>query len=67
MTIHPDTSNVVLLNQHKSISKKSFSLELNGKDVTLSPNTTHLGILWSETNENIINIEDRLKLAPRTI
>ena len=30
-TIHPDKSNVDLLNQHKSVSKKSFSLELDGK------------------------------------
>ena len=67
VTIHPDKSNVVLMNQRKYISKKSFSLELNGKDVTLSPNTTHLGILRSETNENIINIEDSLKLERRTL
>ena len=33
----------------------------------LSQNTTHLGILRSETNENVINIEDRLKLARRTL
>ena len=67
VTIHPDKSNVVLLNQHKSVSKKSFSLELDGKSMPLSQNTTHLGILRSETNENVINIEDRLKLARRTL
>ena len=61
MTIHPDKSNVVLLNGHKSISKKNYSLDLNGKAVKLSSNTTHLGILRSETNENVINIEERLK------
>ena len=67
VTIHPDKSNVVLLNNHKSVSKKSFSLELNGEDVKLSPNTMHLGILRSETNENTINIEERLKLGRRTL
>ena len=67
VTIHPDKSNVVLLNQHKSVSKKSFSLELDGKTVSLSQNTTHLGILRAETNENTINIEERLKLARRTL
>ena len=67
VTIHPDKSNVVLLNGHKSISKKNYSLDLNGKAVKLSPNTTHLGILRSETNENVINIEERLKLGRRTL
>ena len=67
VTIHPDKSNVVLLNNHKSVSKKLFSLELSGEDVKLSPNTMHLGILRSETNENTINIEERLKLGRRTL
>ena len=62
VTIHPD---VVLLNNHKSVSKKWFSL--NRKDVKLSPNMMHLGILRSETNENTINIEEILKLARRTL
>ena len=67
VTIHPDKSNIVLLNGHKSISKKTFTHELNGKSVSLSTNTMHLGILRSETNENCINIEDRLNLGRRTL
>ena len=31
VTLHPDKSNVVLLNQRKMVSKKSFSLELDRK------------------------------------
>ena len=46
--------------------KKSFSLELSEKAIPLSSSTTHLGLLRSETNENVINIEERLKLARRT-
>ena len=67
VTIHPDKSNIVLLNGHKSISKKPFTHELNGKFVSLSTNTVHFGVLRSETNENCINIEDRLKLGRRTL
>ena len=48
VTVHPDKSNIVLLNGHKSISKKTFTRELNGKSVSLSTNTMHLGILRSE-------------------
>ena len=67
VTIHPDKSNIVLMNGHKSISKKTFTLDLNGKPVSLSSSTAHLGLLRSETNENTINIEDRLKLGRRTL
>ena len=67
VTIHQDKSNAVLLNKPISYSKKSFSLELSEKTITLSTDTTHLGILRSESNENIINIEGRLKLARRTL
>ena len=31
VTIHPDKSNVVLLNSHKTVSKKSFSLDMGDK------------------------------------
>ena len=41
-------------------------MNLTEKNVSLSQNTTHLGILRAETNENTINIEERLKLARRT-
>ena len=44
VTIHPDKSTAVLLNKHKSVDKKSFSLELNEKSLPLSNSTTHLGI-----------------------
>ena len=67
VTIYPDKSNAVLLNQHRSVLKKSFWLDLNGKEVTLSSKTMHLGLLRSETNVNVINIEDRLKLVRRTL
>ena len=67
VTIHPDKSNAVLLNKPKSYPKKSFSLELSEKTISLSTDTTHLGLLRSECNENIINIEERLKLARRTL
>ena len=42
-------------------------MELSEKTITLSTDTTHLEILRSESNENIINIEERLKLARRTL
>ena len=67
VTIHPDKSNAVLLNKPKSYFKKSFSLDLNEKTISLSSDTTHLGLLRSESNENTINIEERLKLARRTL
>ena len=67
VTIHPDKSNAYLLNKSKSYSKKSFSLELSERAVQLSSSTTHLGLLRSETNENVINIEERLKLARRSL
>ena len=35
--------------------------------ILFSTDTTHLGLLRSECNENIINIEERLKLARRTL
>ena len=43
-TIHPDKSTAIILNKHKSVDKKSFSLELNEKSLSLSNSTTHLGI-----------------------
>ena len=67
VTIHPTKSNVVLLQNHKSVTKKNFKLELNGNSVSLSETTTHLGLFRSEVNENTINIEDRLSLARRTL
>ncbi|MCG7878106.1 MAG: reverse transcriptase family protein, partial [Candidatus Thiodiazotropha endolucinida] len=67
VTIHPDKSNAVMLKSHKSVIKKSFGLELEDKTIPLSSSTTHLGILRSETQENIINIEQRLSLARRTL
>ena len=67
VTIHPTKSNVVLLKNHKSVTKKNFKLELNGNSVSLSETTTHLGLFRSEVNENTINIEDRLSLARRTL
>ena len=63
MTIHPDKSNAVLFNNSRSFAKKSFSLKLNEKDIPLTSSTTHLGLLRAEANENVINIEERLKLA----
>ena len=67
VTIHPDKSNVVLLNSHNSVSKKNFSLDMGDKTVQFSSSTTHLGLLRSEVNENIINIEERISLARRTL
>ena len=63
VTIHPDPdkSNVVLLNPHKTVIKSHFPLI-----VQFSPATTHLGLLRSEVNENVINIEERLSLGRRT-
>ena len=65
--IHPTKSNAVLLKNHKSFTKNKFELDLNGNNLSLSESTTHLGLLRSEINENIINIEDRLSLARRTL
>ena len=56
----------VLLQKHKSVSKNSFQLEMDNNSIGLSPTTT-LGILRAETRENIINIEERLSLAHRTL
>ena len=67
VTIHPSKSNVVLLKNHKSVTKKIVKVELNGNNISLSENTTHLGLLRAEVNENIINIGDRLRLARRTL
>ena len=67
VTIHPMKSNIVLLQQHKSVTKKTFSHNLNGKEIQLSSTTTHLGLFRSEINENLVNIEDRLSLARRTL
>ena len=51
MTIHPDKSNLVLFNGHKSISKMKYSLDLNGRAVQLYT----------------ISIEERLKLGRRAL
>ena len=67
VTIYPDKSNAVLLNQHKTVTKKSFSVKMGEKSMELSLSTTHLGLLRTEVNENMINIEDRLSLARRTL
>ena len=67
VTIHPSKSNVVLLKNHKSVTKKNVKVELNGNNISLSENTTHLGLLRAEVNENIINIDDRIRLARRTL
>ena len=67
VTIHPSKSNVVLLKNHKSVTKKNVKVELNGNNILLSENTTHLGLLRAEVNENIINVDDRLRLARRTL
>ena len=67
VTIHPVKSNIVLLQPHKSVTKKTFLHNLNGKDIQLSSTTTHLGLFRSEINENTVNIEDRLSLARRTL
>ena len=37
VTIHPDKSNVVLLNSHNSVSKKNFSLDMGDKTVQFWP------------------------------
>ena len=42
-------------------------MELSGNNILLSENTTHLGLLRAEVNENIINIDDRLRQARRTL
>ena len=57
----------MILNPHKTVSKKSFSLDMGDKKVQFSSSTTHLGLLRSEVNENIIKIEERLSLARRTL
>ena len=67
VTIHPVKSNIVLLQPHKSVTKKTFSHNLNGAEIPLSSTTTHLGLFRSETKENVANIEDRLSLARRTL
>ena len=67
VTIQPDKSNAVLLKLHKTVTKKSFSVKMGEKSMQLSSSTTHLGLFRTEVNENMINIEDRLSLACRTL
>ena len=67
VTIHPDKSNAVLLKPHKTVTKKSFSVKMGEKSMQLSSSTTHLGLFRTEVNKNMINIEDRLNLARRTL
>ena len=66
VTIHPDKSNVVLINPHKTVTNKSFSLDMGDKTLQFSSSTTHPGLPRSEVDENVINIEERLSLARRT-
>lgn len=40
---------------------------MEDKIIYLSSSTTHLGLLRSEVNENMINIDERLSLARRTL
>ena len=54
------------MNKPKSYLKKSFSLELREKTISLSRDTTHLGLLRCECNY-IIDIEERLKLGRRSL
>ena len=54
VTIHPDKSHVVLLNPHKTVMKKSFTLDMWDKTVQFSPATTHLGLLRSEVNMRML-------------
>ena len=49
------------------LKKKTFWLELSERAIPSSSSTTHISLLRSETNENVINIEERLKLARRTL
>ena len=67
VTIHPVKSNIVLLQPHKTVTKKTFTHNLNGNDIQLSSTTTHLGLFRSEIKENTINIDERLSLARRTL
>ena len=67
VTIHPEKSNAVVLSKSSSFKRDSFMLNLDDRNIPLVPNTTHLGILRAETNENIANIDERLKLARRTL
>ena len=67
VTIHPVKSNIVLLQPHKTVTKKTFTHNLNGNDIQLSTSTTHLGLFRSEIKENTINIDERLSLARRTL
>ena len=67
VTIHPDKSNAVLLNSHRTITEKSFSMKLCDKSMQCSSSTTHLRLFRAEVNENMINIEDRLCLARRAL
>ena len=67
VTIHPVKTKALLLQKHKSVSINSFQLEMDNNSIGLSPTTTPLGILRADIRENIINIEERLSLARRTL
>ena len=67
VTIHPEKSNAVVLSKSSSFKRDSFMLNLDDRNIPLVPNTTHLGISRAETNENTANIDERLKLARRTL
>ena len=57
----------MLLQPHKTVTKKTFTHNLNGNDIQLSSTTTHLELFRSEIKENTINIDKRLSLARRTL
>ena len=65
VTVHP--VNIVLLQPHKYVTKKSFTPNLNGDDIQLSAITTHLGLFRSESKKNTINVDERLCLARSTL
>ena len=66
--IHPEKSVLIKQNENSTNSRKSSicSWSLGDKSVAESDKASHLGIIRSSKNENIINVKDRISLARKT-
>jgi hypothetical protein len=61
VTINPLKSNLVPLTR----TNREFSVKLGKNQITQKTETKHLGLM--RNNKNKVNIEDRLKIARRTV
>ncbi|CAC5360622.1 unnamed protein product [Mytilus coruscus] len=66
--IHPEKSVLIKQNENSTNSRKTSicSWSLGDRSVSETDKASHLGIIRSSKNENIINVKDRISLARRT-